>query len=95
MLWATGANDVPDTLWHGFQFAKLDVGMDLRSSEDFAIGPTIGVDLSQFMWRNPTGDAENQEIEGKRVVPFVYGGLQGRFDIGGTRERRVEYAPSR
>ncbi len=51
MLWTTEANEMPDTLWHGFQLAKLDVGADLRTSEDVAIGPTIGVDLSEFVWQ--------------------------------------------
>jgi len=36
----------------------------------------------------PEGAAGDQEISDKRVVPFIYAGLQGRFDLLGTRERR-------
>jgi hypothetical protein len=95
MLWVTGDPAVADTLWHGFQLAKLEIGADLRTDQDIAIGPTIGVDLSEYVWRNPAGDVGDQEIADKRVVPFVYAGLQGRFDLGGTRERRGEGLASR
>ncbi len=87
MLWVTAAPDVPATRWHGFQLAKLDIGADLRTSEDVAIGPTIGVGLSEFFWRNPEGPAGNEEISGKRVVPVVYAGIEARFDVGGARRR--------
>jgi hypothetical protein len=95
MLWVTGTPDVPDTRWHGFQLAKLDIGADLRTSEDVAIGPTIGVGLNQFFWRNPEGDAGNEEISGKRLVPFVYAGIEARFDIAGARRRPVSDIASR
>jgi hypothetical protein len=90
-LWTMdAANNQPDTMWHGFQLARLDVGADFRTSQDVSIGPSIGVDLSYFTWRNPTGDAANEEISGKRVVPFVFGGIQGRFDFGGDRVTRPD-----
>jgi hypothetical protein len=89
MLWVTGNADVPDTRWHGFQIAKLDIGADLRTSEDVAIGPTIGVGLNEFVWRNPAGDAGDEEISGKRVVPFVFAGVEAKFDVAGTRRRRI------
>jgi len=89
-LWVTGDPNVPDTNWHGVQLAKLEIGADVRTDENIAIGPTIGVDLSEFVWQNPAGDAGNQEIADKRIIPFVYAGLQGRFDLGGIRERRGE-----
>jgi hypothetical protein len=87
MLWVVGDAATTDALWHGFQFVKLNVGVDLRTTEDIAIGPMVGLDLNEFVWRNPSGAAGDQEISDKRVVPFVYAGLQGRFDLLGTRER--------
>jgi hypothetical protein len=87
MLWVTGAPNTPDTRWHGFQLAKLDIGADLRTSEDVAIGPTIGVGLNEFFWRNQEGPAGNEEIQGKRIVPFVYAGIEARFDLAGSRRR--------
>jgi hypothetical protein len=88
MLWVVGDATTPDTLWHGFQFVKLNVGVDLRTTEDLALGPMVGVDVNEFVWKNPTGSVGDQEISDKRVVPFVYAGLQGRFDLLGTREPR-------
>ena len=88
MLWVTGNPNAVDTLWHGFQLAKVDLGLDLRTNEDVAIGPLVGIDVSHFYWRNPSGAGGDEEIVGKRFVPFVYAGLEGRFDLGGTRERR-------
>jgi hypothetical protein len=88
MLWLTGSPNNADALWHGFQIAKLDIGLDLRTDENVAIGPTVGVDLSHFVWINPAGEAGNQEITNRRFVPFVYAGLEGRFDLAGSRERR-------
>jgi hypothetical protein len=89
MLWVTGDANTPDNRWHGFQLAKLDVGADIRTSEDVAIGPTIGVGLSQFSWINPSGEAGNTEIADKRVVPFVYAGIEAKFDFAGTRRRAL------
>ena len=88
MLWATGVPNAVDTLWHGFQVAKLDLGLDLRTDQNIAIGPTVGVDLSYFVWTNPSGAVGDIEIPNKRFVPFVYAGMEGRFDLGGSRERR-------
>ena len=88
MLWVTGQPDMVDTLWHGFQVAKLDLGLDLRTDENVAIGPAVGVDLTYFVWQNPSGAVGDIEISNKRFVPYVYAGLEGRFDIAGSRERR-------
>lgn len=87
MLWVVGDTTTSDTLWHGFQFVKVSIGVDLRTTEDVAIGPMVGIDLNEFVWKNPAGATGDQEISDKRVVPFLYAGLQGRFDLLGTRER--------
>lgn len=89
MLWVTGDPNVPDARWHGFQLAKLDIGADLRTSEDVAIGPTVGVGLNEFVWRNPSGPAGDEEISGKRITPFVYAGIEARFDLAGIRRRPI------
>lgn len=78
-----------DTLYHGFQLAKLQVGLDVRASKDIAIGPVIGGDLNYFAWQNPEQGPSNQAIADRRVSTFVFAGVQGRFDVGGTRETRL------
>jgi len=93
MLWVVNNPENRDTLWHGFQIARADIGADFRTSEDVAIGPTVGVSLDEYVWRNPEGPIGDQEISGKRVVPYVYAGVEARFDVGGSRRRRIpDYA---
>jgi hypothetical protein len=88
MLWATGTGAV-DQSFHGFEFAKVDIGADLRTSEDVSIGPTVGVGLTEFVWRNPSGDVGDVEIQNKRVAPYIYAGMEAKFDLGGVRQRRI------
>lgn len=88
MLWLVPEGPSNNTMIHGFELAKLQAGLDVRASQDVAIGPVIGADLNLFAWRNPEGAAPNVEIADKRVNTFIYGGMQGRFDLGGLRERR-------
>ena len=94
MLWVTGTGAV-DSTYHGFEFAKLDIGADLRTSEDVSIGPAVGVGLTEFIWRNPSGNVGDVEIQNKRVAPFIYAGMEARFDLGGSRVRRMPTVAAR
>jgi hypothetical protein len=89
LLWSMPGGPANDVLTHGFQLARLNLGLDVRVSKDIAIGPMAGADLNMFVWRNAEGPAGNAEIGDRRVNTFVYGGLQGRFDVGGTREAQI------
>jgi len=88
MLW-----QVPEaratTLTHGFQLAKLQAGLDVRVSKDVALGPFVGADLDLFIWDNAEGPTGNVAMENKRVNTFLTAGIQGRFDMGGTREAKA------
>jgi hypothetical protein len=94
MLWVTGTGAV-DATWHGFEWGRLDIGADLRTSEDVSIGPMVGVGLSEFIWRNPSGDVGDVEIQNKRVAPYIYAGMEARFDIGGIRQRNIASVAAR
>jgi hypothetical protein len=76
-------------LHHGLQLARAQVGLDVRVSRDVAIGPMIGGDIDLFIWRNPEGAAGNAAIPDKELSTFVFAGVQGRFDVGGTRVERT------
>jgi len=93
-LWVTGTGAIDQNM-HGFEFAKVDIGADLRTSEDVAIGPTVGVGLTEFIWRNPSGDVGDVEIQNKRVAPYIYAGMEARFDLGGVRQRRMPTVAAR
>jgi hypothetical protein len=65
--------------YHGFDWARLAVGADMRVSEDVAIAPVLGADLNTFVWKVGAPQAPITDL-GTSV--FVYAGLQGRFDVG-------------
>jgi hypothetical protein len=90
MLWAMPKGSGNDVLAHGFQLARLNVGLDMRVSKDVAVGPMIGADLNTFAWKNPAGAKGNERIQGMGVSTFLYAGLQGRFDVGGSRSTPME-----
>jgi hypothetical protein len=83
MLWqapAQGAN----TLWHGLDLFKVQLGVDFRSAPGVALGPMIGADLNMFLWTRADGGASSA-LADPRLNTFVYAGFQGRFDAGGRR----------
>jgi len=94
MLWESPAGTAPDSLSHGFQLARAAVGVDVRLNKDIAIAPTLGGDVNMFLWRNTTG-SKTQMIDNPKVNAFVFAGVSGRFDMGGTRQRPSTYVGSR
>lgn len=83
MLWSVSSG--PTMLYHGFDFLRLAAGFDMRATPDFAIGPLVGADLDAYFWQWSSGPG-NSSIADPRLSTYVYAGLQGRFDIGGTRQ---------
>lgn len=84
-LIASPGGDAPSTITHGFQVAKIEVGLDVRPSESVAIAPVIGADLDMFSWQSG-GGTETAAITKRGVSTFVFAGVKGRFDLGGKRE---------
>jgi hypothetical protein len=70
-------------MFHGFDFLTAKVGYDIRPSPDVALAPVIGADLQTFFWANGTA------LTTAQVATFIYAGLQGRFDAGGSSARTV------
>jgi hypothetical protein len=89
MLWVAPEGTNNNVLHHGLQLARAQVGLDVRVSRDVAIGPMIGGDIDLFIWRNPEGPAGNAVLPDKELSTFVFAGVQGRFDVGGTRVERT------
>jgi len=87
LLWENEPTGTPSglsTLRHGFELLTLKLGYDVRVSEDVALAPVIGADLNLFVWEDPAV-GNSQPLSTPQVATFVYAGLQGRFDMGGTR----------
>ena len=76
-------NGGPTVLTHGWQIARARVGFDLRLSPDIAIAPVIGADATMFLWQDAGGN--NVAISNPDVSTFVFAGVQGRLDLGGTK----------
>lgn len=84
MLWEN--HDASPTLMsHGFELAKLTLGVDIRVDKDVALAPVIGADLTLPLWQS-VGGANSVAINDPRLSTFVFAGLQGRFDITSAHE---------
>jgi outer membrane protein OmpA-like peptidoglycan-associated protein len=85
-VWEKGAAGVPgaDISRHGFELVTAKLGYDVRVSQDVAIAPVLGADLTMFVWETASG-AATKSMSTAQVATFIYAGLQGRFDFGGTR----------
>ena len=83
-LWEVPTGIAPTIMTHGFELAKLQLGLDLRVSESVAIAPVIGAGVDMFVWENTEG-AETAQLRNRGASGFVFAGVQGRFDHGGAR----------
>lgn len=88
LLWQMPEGVANDVFYHGFEPARLHVGLDMRASKDVALGPVVGADVNYFVWKNPENGVSGQMIADRRLSTFVFAGVQGRFDAGGHREPR-------
>ena len=84
MMWIVPTGG-PNDLIHGFQLAKALVGVDLRMTPGFALGPVIGADVNVFVWNDPGGPAGTRNLNALRPSTFLFAGLGGHFDVGGYR----------
>lgn len=83
LLWSVNPPGVPTTLVHGFELGKATLGYDIRVSPEVALAPLVGIDLNLFVWQDQNG--VSTALSSAQVGSFVFAGLQGRFDMGGTR----------
>lgn len=78
----------PTILSHGWQLARVRAGVDLRADEHVAFGPYVGADATMFLFQDG-GDVATT-ISDPRLSTFIFAGVQGRFDVGGsTRASRA------
>jgi hypothetical protein len=78
---------VPDvggtTARHGWEVARLQVGLDLRASKEVSLGPYIGGGVDVFFSETTPGTTA-RTLDGPPAAGFFGAGLLGRFDLGGT-----------
>lgn len=80
--------DGPVHMLHGFEVAKLLVGLDFRVGSRVSLGPFLGADVNVLLWDDTSSAGVPTAIPSPRPVTFLFGGLSARFDIGGTRVDR-------
>lgn len=85
MMWDRPGTKGPMTFTHGFQLARAAVGVDVRLNKDIAIAPTIGGDVDMYLWRSTEGQ-RSQTIKNPKVNAYLFAGVSGRFDLGGSRQ---------
>jgi hypothetical protein len=81
LMWLTQQSPAPTVLTHGFELARARLGLDIRGNEMASIGPVIGADASVFLWQDA---GTSTAISDPRLSTFVFAGIQGRLDVGGT-----------
>jgi len=83
MLWLVPFGPTRTVFLHGPELLRLRAGLDLRLSDDVAISPVIGADATMFVFREE--EEKVHTIDEPKLSTFVFVGLQGRIDLGGTR----------
>jgi hypothetical protein len=66
---------------HGWQIAKLQLGVDYRVAPAVSISPVVGADLTMFFTQSAAQATGYSSVSSPDVNAFVFGGLLGRFDI--------------
>jgi hypothetical protein len=66
---------------HGWEIARLQVGVDYRLNRSIAVSPVLGADLTTFFTQATPASSSFTNISSPSVDAFVFAGLQGRFDI--------------
>jgi len=86
LLWENDPSGVSGVtvVRHGFDLATAKIGYDVRVSESVALGPVVGADLNLFFWQDASNSGSHA-LSSAEAGAFIYAGLQGRFDLGGTR----------
>lgn len=73
--------DQGTTSMHGWQIAKLQVGLDYRIDKQIAVAPVVGVDMTTFFTQSTPTSNGWDSISSPKVNAFLFAGVQGRFDI--------------
>jgi hypothetical protein len=72
-------------MFHGFQALKVDLAIDIRINEDFALGPLLSADVNVLPWDLNTTTGNNTSLDEPGINTFFFAGVAGRHDLLGTR----------
>jgi hypothetical protein len=83
-LWITPADGHASAL-HGVELLRVQLGIDYRFTERFAISPVIGVSSAAFMAERTAMTPGLAAVRDNRLNLYWFTGLSGRFDLGWSR----------
>ena len=72
---------VGTTSTQGWEWGKLQIGVDYRIDQAVAISPVLGADLTSFFTQQTPGSGGFRNVSSPTVNTFLFAGVQGRFDI--------------
>jgi outer membrane protein W len=70
---------------HGLDVARLQAGVDYRVSPEFSVAPYVGASATLFLAQELAQQTGFSNVHDPNVNLFFFGGVMGRFDLGGTR----------
>ena len=65
----------------GLDLARLQLGVDYRVTQAFAVGPVVGITLTDFLSAEPVGANGYDDTHDRKVNTFVFAGIGGRFNL--------------
>jgi outer membrane protein W len=77
---------------HGLDLGRLTAGVDYRVSPEFAISPYVGVGATTFLTQELAGQQVFTNVGSPNVNVWLFGGIQGRFDVLGSSPAPVRVA---
>ncbi len=77
---------------HGLDIARLTAGVDYRVSSQFAVSPYVGAGLTTFLTQQLVGEQSFSNVNSPNVNVWIFGGIQGRFDLFGNTGPSVRLA---
>ena len=69
---------------HGIDIARFTTGVDYRVSSQFAVSPYVGAGLTTFLTQELAGEQSFSNVHSPNVNVWLFGGIQGRFDLFGN-----------
>ncbi len=79
--WGSLVGTSSDYKLQGVDFARLRIGVDYRVSPTVAVGPVLGLTLTEFLSEKKPGAASYTDTNDRKFNTFVFAGVQGRFDM--------------
>jgi len=69
---------------HGIELGRLQMGIDFKVNNQLAVAPVVGVAASTLLTESLATGGGFHSVADTRVHTAVYGGVAGRFDLGGA-----------